>query len=327
MNVEQILALPTTKTEKIKLLLATGMTRKEVAELLGVGYGFVQNIYAKIYGVSRTNNRSQMPFRFDRSFGVEIEAKGPSIDEVCRAINAAGVLCQRECYNHTTRPHWKVVTDGSVCGGFEVVSPVLRGKNGLEQLKKVCEALRQIGSRPDRQCGLHVHLGTGDFGEDPQIWKALYRNYATLEETIDSFMPASRRGSANQYCQSMRVRDLEQKLERATTLREIERSVTGTSRYFKLNSQSFWRHKTVEFRQHSGTIDYDKIANWIEFCARFVEYARRCVTARDMEGATPPTARCAAPRTEALVGVEGLKKFLSRKGLEFYDNRRLQLAA
>jgi hypothetical protein len=200
-----------------------------------------------------------------------------------------------------------VVTDASVPGGFEVVSPVLKGKGGLEQLRKVCEALAQAGARIDRRCGLHIHLGTGDFGEDPQVWKALYRNYAALEETIDAFMPASRRGSANQYCHSMRVSELERRLAEASTLRAIERHVTGGSRYFKLNSQSYWRHKTVEFRQHSGTIDYEKIANWIEFCARFVEYARR--------------------GQQAEPGAEGLKKFLSRKGLEFYQNRRLQLAA
>jgi hypothetical protein len=35
----------------------------------------------------------------------------------------------------------------------------------------------------------------------------------------------------------------------------------------------------------------------------------------------------AAQQSEALAGAEGLKKFLSRKGLEFYQNRRLQLAA
>lgn len=307
MNTQQILALETSKTEKIKLLLAAGLSRKEVAQLLGVGYGFVQNVYAKVYGVARRNNRSTMPFRFDRSFGVEIEAFGPTIAEVEQALRNAGIECHAEGYNHTTRRHWKVVTDASVAGGFEVVSPVLKGKSGLEQLQKVCDALKTVGARVDRRCGLHSHFGTGDFGEDPQVWKALYRNYAALEDAIDSFMPASRRGQANQYCRSLRVADLDRKLDQASTLRDIERSVTGGSRYFKLNSQSFWRHKTIEFRQHSGTIEFEKIANWIEFCARFVEFAKR---GHSVEG-----------------GFEGLKKFLNTKVLDFYANRRLQLAA
>jgi hypothetical protein len=305
MTTQEILALQTTKTEKIKLLLASGLTRKEVAQLLGIGYGFVQNVYAKVYGVA--NPRDGMAFRFDRSFGVEIEAIGASIAQVESAIRAAGVPCYAEGYNHTTRNHWKVVTDASVPGGFEVVSPVLKGTGGLAQLEKVCAALQQVGARINRQCGLHIHLGTGDFGEDPQVWKRLYRNYARLEDEIDSLMPASRRAQNNRFCQSLRVADFEGRIANATSLREIERTITGHSRYFKLNSQSFWRHKTVEFRQHSGTIEYEKIANWIEFCARFVAYAKQ---GKDAEG-----------------GFASLKQFLSKRLMDYYTSRRLQLAA
>ena len=305
MTTHQILALNETKTERIRLLLATGLSRKEVAELMGVGYGFVQNVYARHFGVA--NPRSGLSLKFTRSFGIEIEAVGASTYEVARAIQGKGIECNAEGYNHHTRRHWKVVTDASVPGGFEVVSPVLRGKNGLEQLKKVTEALREVGARIRKNCGLHVHFGTRDFGSDVQMWKRLYRNYARIEEEIDSFMPQSRRGENNMYCRSMRVSDFESRIENASTLREIEMAVTRRCRYFKLNSQSFWRHKTVEFRQHSGTIEYEKIANWIEFCARFIEFSKQ--------------------GKEAESGFENLKKFLSSKLMDFYRNRRLQLAA
>ena len=33
---------------------------------------------------------------------------------------------------------------------------------------------------------------------------------------------------------------------------------------------AYARHKTIEFRHHSGTTDYNKIANWIEFLQYFV---------------------------------------------------------
>lgn len=305
MNIDQILNQTATKTSKIKSLLALGLTRTEVAALMGVGYGFVQNVYAKEYGVA--NPRTGFAFSFDRSFGIEIEAFGPSINEVVSAIRAKGIECHAEGYNHTTRAHWKVVTDASVPGGFEVVSPVLQGDDGLAQLKKVCEALKETNTRINRSCGLHCHIGASDISERSSLWKHLFRNYARLEETIDSFMPVSRRARNNQYCQSMRVADFETRLESASTLRQIENAITRQSRYFKLNSQSYWRHKTIEFRQHSGTIEFDKISNWVLFCARFVEYARK--------------------GKEAGGDFESMKKFLSPELMSFYRNRRLQLAA
>ena len=44
-------------------------------------------------------------------------------------------------------------------------------------------------------------------------------------------------------------------------------------RYFKVNPISYDRHKTIEFRQHSGTTDYEKISNWILFLAKLVEFS------------------------------------------------------
>jgi predicted DNA-binding transcriptional regulator len=49
MTTQQILALETTKTEKIKKLFELGLTRREVSDIMSVGYGFVQNVYARTY--------------------------------------------------------------------------------------------------------------------------------------------------------------------------------------------------------------------------------------------------------------------------------------
>lgn len=64
-------------------------------------------------------------------------------------------------------------------------------------------------------------------------------------------------------------------MQNAQTLIELEKTITGRSRYFKLNSQSYWRHGTVEFRQHSGTIEFEKIKNWLFFCARLIDFSKR----------------------------------------------------
>lgn len=304
-NIQNILEQTTTKTNKIKMLLELGMTRKQVAEALGIGYGFVQNVYASVYGVAHPRNFFADRFSFARTFGVEMEIIHQSKDAVLRAIRSAGISCAIEGYNHNTRTHWKIVSDASVTGGFEVVSPVLKGEDGLSELKKVCDALVNAGAKIRSCCGLHVHLGTDDFKTDIRVWKNLYKNYAKLENTIDSFMPQSRRN--NTYCESMRVRGWNEKIESATNLRDLEAKITRSSRYFKLNSQSYWRHHTVEFRQHSGSVEFEKVKNWILFCARFVEFSKKNAVASES-------------KTE-------LKKFLNTDLINFYEIRAAKFAA
>ncbi|MBO6102073.1 MAG: amidoligase family protein [Opitutales bacterium] len=304
-NIQSILEQATTKTNKIKMLLRLGMTRKQVAEAMGVGYGFVQNVYASVYGVAHPRKFLAERFFFNRTFGVEMEIIHNSKSEVCGALRRSGVECVSESYNHTTRTHWKIVSDASVEGGFEIVSPVLKGREGLDELKKVCDALVGAGAKIKKCCGLHVHLGTDDFKADIRVWKNLYKNYATLESIIDSFMPPSRRD--NRFCQSMRVGGWRGKIGSARTLQDLESKITGRSRYFKLNSQSYWRHRTVEFRQHSGSVEFEKVKNWILFCARFVEFSKK-------------NAVQSGEKAE-------LKKFLDSDLINFYDNRAAKFAA
>ena len=45
-------------------------------------------------------------------------------------------------------------------------------------------------------------------------------------------------------------------------------------RYHKVNAESYERHKTVEFRQHQGSTDFDKIKNWVSFCIKLVEWSK-----------------------------------------------------
>lgn len=271
MNIEEILNSNLTKSDKMRRLFDEGKTRKEVALLLGVGYGFVQNVYAKYF--SNRPLSVEGGFVFSRSFGIELEIVHRNQRQLRDAIRSRGILCEIEGYNHSTRRYWKIVSDASVNGGYELVSPVLKGQSGLDEVKAVCEALSEVGALINKSCGFHAHFGTDDFKESISVWRNLYINYATLEEDIDAFMPPSRR--RNTYCASLKVRGWHEKMENARTLVELEKAITKRSRYFKLNSQSYWRHGTVEFRQHSGTIEFDKIRNWLLFCARLVELSKR----------------------------------------------------
>lgn len=209
----------------------------------------------------------------NRKFGIELEIVGISKEKALNAIKAVGVKVQSENYNHDTKKHWKLVPDGSVNGGFEVVSPILQGEAGIDEAEIVARALEDAGAYANRTCGFHVHFDAHDI--ELEIIKTIVRRYAAHESEIDAFMPPSRRGNTNQYCRSLDG-ILTPAFENASTLQQLANA--QGSRYYKVNLQSAMRHGTIEFRQHSGTVNAAKICNWIRFLAEFIDESERLAT-------------------------------------------------
>lgn len=208
-------------------------------------------------------------FNEERTFGVEIEFTTASRETVARLMKQKGLLAEVEGYNHSTRRHWKLITDSSC--GFELVSPILKGRDGLNQLKLATEALAEAGAKVDRNCGLHVHHDINDL--DAKQVANIYALYIKLEKTIDSFLPKSRRANNNIYCKSLfRFSDQQRVLDQLKTVNTMEdiNNIFRT-RYIKLNLQSYVKYGTIEFRQHSGTTEFEKIYNWILLTQQMVE--------------------------------------------------------
>lgn len=278
MNAEQIIRGTGTKSQKMRDLFDLGFSRTEVAQMMGAGYGFVQNVYQAYYQTGRfqevLESNSTFNFRFNRTFGIEIEGYNCDRDELARRLTERGITTNHENYNHTTRRAWKVIYDGSLSGNqsFEVVSPVLKGQNGLDQLQTVCEVLQEMNAKVNKTCGLHIHIGVSDY--EIEDWKRLFKNYIKMEKTVDAFMPNSRRKSNNQYTKSLVKPNYKRIIDEASNLDGLERSLLRCDRYHKINTRCFWRQKTVEFRQHSGTIDFAKISNWTKFVMRLTEYSK-----------------------------------------------------
>lgn len=211
-----------------------------------------------------------MELTSNRFFGVEIECKGLSMEVAAAAIMEIGIQCLVEGYNHRTSPTWKIVPDGSVSDGFEVVSPKLHGNEGLEQVRKVADALVRKGARIARDCGFHVHVDAANL--NALTLYNIVKRYAAFETEIDAFMPPSRRGGSNSYCRqsSYFLRDLTMP-EANSEVRTLLRRMTQDDRYYKVNLMAYLRHGTVEFRHHSGTVSANKMIPWIIFCINFVE--------------------------------------------------------
>lgn len=219
----------------------------------------------------------------NRRFGIEIEFCSVTGNTLKRALEQAGINCSVEDYNHrNSETNWKVVSDGSVQdshghAGLELVSPILSGQAGLEQVKTVAKVMTAIGATINSTCGFHVHVDARDLcGAD---FFSCVKRYQESESIIDGFMPKSRRANNNQFCRSTsrlierytRVWDRDDKIFPLSKEAVVDQN---SDRYYKLNLCAFTRHGTIEFRQHSGTIDWQKQLAWIKFCLNFVEKSK-----------------------------------------------------
>jgi len=204
------------------------------------------------------------------TFGIEIEAYNFTRANLIEKCVHKGLSIISSGYTHEDSQHYyKIVSDSSLEGvnSNEVVSPILKGDDGLNSLKRLCEALNEIDAKVNRSCGLHVHIGAANMTDAHYI--RIIRNYQRLEALIDSFMPLSRRANNNGFCRSLQGFDF----SRCTTKRDVYDMMN--SRYYKINGHAYFRHQTIEFRQHSGTTDYTKISMWIQFLAALVKYSEK----------------------------------------------------
>lgn len=270
----------------------------------------------------------------ERTFGVEIECFGKVRSEVhvIRVLKKAGL----EVYNqmsgrYDNRRHWIVKDDCSISPdthtklGIELASPILVGKDGLKQVRKVCRVLKKLGFETNKSCGIHVHVGVRDLTAS-EIYTVIKR-YQINETIIDSFMDKSRRANNTEYAQSVgkarwtvlrqyEAWKLNQKtgntrqLRRRTLLispgnaihfmekpkqnpfksaRVLCETADFADRFCKVNTQAYSTYGTLEFRHHHGSVCVTEITNWIKFLVNFVETSAGLTHVRNAAGETVRT--------------------------------------
>jgi len=195
---------------------------------------------------------------------------------------------------------WILAYDSSVSvrnhRGLELKSPPIK-LSEIGRLKKVYDYLDESG-KVNRTCGQHVHIDTNDmtFKQKKKILIA----YLVNEDVIDMMHPVSRRygtGVGSRYCgsgdgrrqisynhvtggshghtyatlqehyKSVVINECIKKIKKAKNLAKLK--VAGFGDKFS-NVKIDSRYGTLEFRQHSGTLEYKKIMNWIIFLNQFV---------------------------------------------------------
>lgn len=211
-----------------------------------------------------------------RKFGVEIEfCTGENICDWATWLTQTTGIQVSVYGSFYDYDNWKLVRDGSV-DGWELVSPILRGDNGMAQVKAMVKALKKHGATMDYSCGLHVHVNASDFSF-VNIIDAMKR-YDQNEQLIDKAVAENRRGWSNYYAEPMAdyVTEVTGQAKSKKQLRELlgEEGYGSIERYAKLNICSYMKHGTLEFRHHEGTLDVRKITSWINFCVRFMDDVR-----------------------------------------------------
>ena len=229
-----------------------------------------------------------------RTYGVEVEfiSNEWSRQELIAKINDHALsyntdtlrmpTIHRASWSDTTTSQWRIKTDSSVNSrrgfGLELVSPILNGNQDMTILKIFLKILNELHCDVNRTCGLHVHVGVRDWGV--KQFKNLAKRYVKFETAIDTVMPNSRKKNNNQYClsnarrygNSVTLSEIFANIQRCRSTQQLKNYIQG-GRYYKLNMESFWKHGTIEFRHHSGTICPDKIENWVYVCMGMTKLA------------------------------------------------------
>jgi hypothetical protein len=213
-----------------------------------------------------------------RMWGVELECAGPVDRSILRqALGRAGLSAESEGYGHNFRSHWKLTTDGSIRAdnrhyGHEIVSPPSVDSAELETM---CKTLQELRFYANASCGMHTHVDTS--GYELTQFKQLAKLWMRYEGVFASLVARSR--LSNGYCRltrtrlGYRTRPPFETVDSAHCVECLAQAIGGRDRYNALNLEAYWRHGTVEFRLHHGTVDANSAVTWIELVTALTELA------------------------------------------------------
>jgi len=175
---------------------------------------------------------------------------------------------------------------GPISRGHEVISPVLKGVEGLTKARMVMKALKRAGCVVNKQTALHVHTGIRNTsarfrrmgkGRQAQAIGRIVDAYDYfMDAGFNSLVSESRRPwspSRTTYAQPI-------DFPRATPQSFGTRSQTDAKGLLLrgigrgvLHLGNFNQYGSIEFRQHNGTLNGHKITNWALLVGRLVSWA------------------------------------------------------
>jgi len=230
----------------------------------------------------------KVPSTADRYVGVEMEIISKmDYNQLSTELAMAGL-----------EGHVNVTSDGSIHRTSAYPHPhelriLAKEKELVRVIKGVCKILRGKTS-VNKSCGLHVHLDMRNRNAD-----AAYANLFASQALLYAMCPKTR--LVNNFCKP------------ANAYTKMGRASQSGDRYYGINASAFQRHKTIEIRIHSGTINALKIINWVKLLIQIadkpVENTERVSVWRNYRDA------------KRMVGLRGmLEKYVSSRIEEFAED-------
>ena len=207
-------------------------------------------------------------------------------------VDDGGYHNRRNQYVGVNNQTWFLKTDPTVSGmGFEFVSGIKSGVQGLREVKAVMDAMTFFKSTVNTSCGFHVHHGVakqsrneyGMIEDKVSLTATHFANLVTLYNTysigLSAMLPNSRTSSSSSYGSFNSDRDVDAITDHANYNSDTDR-IRTLGRQVSRRAVYLNQGLTVEFRQHSGTTEADKVVNWIALTQAFVNETIRRVDAK-----------------------------------------------
>lgn len=231
------------------------------------------------------------------TFGVEFET-------------TLGYIPERLCYKYGLIP----LRDGSIAG-LEYVTIPLGGRKGLYALKEICAEMNKR-TKYDHSCALHIHIAGLSRTENSVLSAFILSVLVQDEQFLlqPAYKKGGSRTQNKDYCKPLPTSSIFSKLPSKITADKITvwfnkvfKFISDGSDYSKyknnlsnvethpsdpagdrkwqIHSRYFWinfvpllfgNKKTLEFRHHNITNDFNKIVCFLVNCATFIWTAENC---------------------------------------------------
>jgi hypothetical protein len=186
---------------------------------------------------------------------------------IAEAITEAGVPCISPGYTHAIFPgSWKIVPDGSLQNGYELVSPPIQWEVAREQVTTACEVLSRLGCESTSDCGLHVHHDVGDLNVERAT--LLAHNWNTCQSQSDRLVDPYRINS--EWCYPGPSNLIASQCNYSGEVLHHFLGIDG-ERYRPLNWTCWFNYGTVEVRMHESTLVADEILAWVAYTQSIIE--------------------------------------------------------
>ena len=148
--------------------------------------------------------------------------------------------------------------------GLELVCCISE-KKYITFIPEIIQTIKQAKSTVNKSCGFHVHIDMRN-----RDYKSVYNNFYRCQAVLFAMNPMNRFegngvGDGGGFA----------KKSKYNTTRDAmlaESMPNMKARYKGINIASVGRHNTLEIRIHSGTLNFEKVNNWLQIILAIANY-------------------------------------------------------